>query len=1146
MSTLVTKNLMKSAGKLAGNLITNNIFGGKHLISGKKLNGIHVQKARQGEVIPNVYGSIQVAGNIIWASDVNEYINTKKTKITNDKLSEYTYTISLAIGICEGEISSINRIWADDVLITDKKNIRIYKGTKDQKPDPYIEAVFAGEQIPKHEGLAYVVLQEFNITNFNNRVPTFKFEVCKHLIDQDSPENLVESLVVIPGCGEFVYDTEVQYSKHGAINQHHTAGIANSVVSLEQIKTTLPNVKWLAPVVSWFGTSLNPGECNVVPAVENHEAHGLSEEWEVAGIKRENAYIISRKDVQLSYGGTPTDASIIRYLQHIKNQGYKVMFYPMMLLDVVDKPWRGRMTGSPDEIKKFFENYNKFILHYAELVKDFADAFLIGSEMQDMTKVQDSDGNFPAVDELIKLADQVKAIMGDKVKISYAANWGEYHSINGIYYMDKLWASKSIDFVGIDAYFPLTDVTESEYNVRNVINGWDSGEGYDYYLSGEEKIPLGKEYAWKNIEFWWSNRHTNPDGKETEWEPKMKKIWFTEYGFPSVSCATNQPNLFSDSSTSESNYPKHSTGQVDILAQRVGIQGTEMRWKDSEMVERKFLWTWDARPYPAWPSIKNVWADGGNWTKGHWVNGKVGVVDLKTVVRDLCIKAGMVDDDIDVSELSGIVYGMIIDDNQSARDVIKTLQQVYQFDVFESDGKIKFISNNKKVINIEYENVLDPNVRLNDIDYGNSKSPISIEFGDKDLIPSKVSINYIGKDFEVKKHESIPGEPRNTRFLDIDLPIVLADDDIGKVATNIMQNKLDDKNKYEFQIPAEIWFEQNISPGDLINIAGNQVKIKRIDINSNNVVKLTATTDSTKIKFEPGVTPILSDKDVYKTLPITHIEAFKIPGKKALGIAAGGYGKWFGCNVEYDLYSKEKKIRTASMKINTKSVLGSVESFSQQQFKEHFTIDRNSQFVVRLDSGKIFSINEEEMFTSDKNLAMIGNEIVKFSDAKLQSDGTYIISNMLRCLYGTSTDTYDRFILLDKNFISEINIEEPVDKIEFKVKTFLDKKLFRATEKYDVIKLEVTDTSDLISPINLKRKDNLISWTPRKFSEDLFDNEMKHGFYIKFLNQKKQIIHQDYTNNYEYVVPEILSNEDFTVSVATFDKNQGMSSFISI
>jgi hypothetical protein len=361
-----------------------------------------------------------------------------------------------------------------------------------------------------------------------------------------------------------------------------------------------------------------------------------------------------------------------------------------------------------------------------------------------------------------------------------------------------------------------------------------------------------------------------------------------------------------------------------------------------------------------------------------------------------------------------------------------------------------------------------------------------------------------------------------------------------------MQNKLDDKNRYEFQIPIEFLFEKNISPGDLVKVDGNQVKIKSIDINPNNSLRIIGTTDSNKIKFEPGVTGILSDKSVHKTLPISHVELFKIPGKKALGVAAGGYGKWFGCDIEYDLYSNGKIIKSDSVRVNNKSVLGTIESFTPQKKKDHFIIDRTSQFVVRLDSGKIFSINEEEMFTSDKNLAMIGNEIVKFSNAKLQQDGSYVISNMLRDLYGTSTDTYDRFILLDKNFVSEINIDVPTERVELKVRTFLDKKLVRSTDSYDVMKFEIKDYSDLIPPVNLKKEGNLISWTPRKFSEDLFDNEIKNGFYIKFLNQNNQITHQDYTDSSEYVVPEILSNDNFSVSVAAFDKNHRMSFFVGI
>jgi hypothetical protein len=151
MSTLVTTTLAGSTakiiGKLAGNTITNALFGGKHIVSGLQLKNIHQQKIKYGENIPNVYGKMKIAGNIIWISEFNEHVKTtkKRVKLQEEKHSEYTYTVSLVIGLCEGKISSIGDMWADDVLITDLKNIRVYYGSEEQEPDPLLESILQSE-----------------------------------------------------------------------------------------------------------------------------------------------------------------------------------------------------------------------------------------------------------------------------------------------------------------------------------------------------------------------------------------------------------------------------------------------------------------------------------------------------------------------------------------------------------------------------------------------------------------------------------------------------------------------------------------------------------------------------------------------------------------------------------------------------------------------------------------------------------------------------------------------------------------------------------------------------------------------------------------------------------------------------------------
>src|SRR5690606_2511773 len=108
----------------------------------------------------------------------------------------------------------------------------------------------------------------------------------------------------------------------------------------------------------------------------------------------------------------------------------------------------------------------RMILHYAHLcvAAGGVETFIIGSEMEALTRVRSASGVYPAVSALIALAADVRAVLGPQTKISYAANWSEYgaHVVDAEaqevrFPLDPLWASGDIDFVGIDYYAPLTD-----------------------------------------------------------------------------------------------------------------------------------------------------------------------------------------------------------------------------------------------------------------------------------------------------------------------------------------------------------------------------------------------------------------------------------------------------------------------------------------------------------------------------------------------------------------------------------------------------------------------------------------------------------------------------------------------------------------
>ena len=122
------------------------------------------------------------------------------------------------------------------------------------------------------------------------------------------------------------------------------------------VQFTCKNINWVSPVVSWFISSIDIKDASILPAVEFQESDSYySEQWIVGKHNRSNSRIISKDEIgNPQYGGTVNDQSIIMYLDELKKRNLKIMFYPMLFVDLPNKPWRGRITGSSNDIYEFF------------------------------------------------------------------------------------------------------------------------------------------------------------------------------------------------------------------------------------------------------------------------------------------------------------------------------------------------------------------------------------------------------------------------------------------------------------------------------------------------------------------------------------------------------------------------------------------------------------------------------------------------------------------------------------------------------------------------------------------------------------------------------------------------------------------------
>lgn len=177
-------------------------------------------------------------------------------------------------------------------------------------------------------------------------------------------------------------------------------------------------------------------------------------------------------------------------------------------------------------------------------------------------------------------------------------------------------------------------------------------------------------FAWKNVKNWWTTTHVNPDSTTTAWTARMKPLWFTELGFPSVDGCSNQPNVFYDPHAFDSFFPRGSFGQVDFSAQRNALNASldflaAQNTVEPNLVPVCIIWTWDARPFPFWPDLQTVWADYADWKTGHWIEGKVGLSNLGQVVAALCAKTGLDSTLIDVTRLTDTIDGYAVTSRQT-------------------------------------------------------------------------------------------------------------------------------------------------------------------------------------------------------------------------------------------------------------------------------------------------------------------------------------------------------------------------------------------------------------------------------------------------------------------------------------------------
>lgn len=149
-----------------------------------RLQDLRIQASSYGTPLPKLFGTIRVAGTVIWSTDLIETRNRSGGGKGRPSTTNYSYSASFAVALSARPIRSVGRIWADGNLLRgaagdwkQETGFRLHLGDEDQPVDPLIASAEGSGGTPAYRGCAYAVFENMALEPYGNRIPSLTFEV---------------------------------------------------------------------------------------------------------------------------------------------------------------------------------------------------------------------------------------------------------------------------------------------------------------------------------------------------------------------------------------------------------------------------------------------------------------------------------------------------------------------------------------------------------------------------------------------------------------------------------------------------------------------------------------------------------------------------------------------------------------------------------------------------------------------------------------------------------------------------------------------------------------------------------------------------------------------------------------------------------
>ena len=417
---------------------------------------------------------------------------------------------------------------------------------------------------------------------------------------------------------------------------------------------------------------------------------------------------------------------------------------------------------------------------------------------------------------------------------------------------------------------------------------------------------------------------------------------------------------------------------------------------------------------------------------------------LSAIVSSLCEDAGLLPSDYDVSDLNGIaVSGYVVSRTMSLRSAMEPLATAFFFDVFESDGILKFKrrgANAVETINGDF--LLLKNDTGSRVD---ERRAMEVE------LPSRVSVVYADKESDFQQGsqnaQRIATTNSSRNSISIELPMSLGSDEARQISQKLLASAWNGRTTLDFSTTLDFL---KLDPTDVVNVVlddGTTFLIRLTDLEVGADYSLTVRgvseyaasyVSSIDGGASEGFKPQFARKDI-GTVSILPDMPLLRDADDTNGTASRAYSFTSGYSAENwagaSAYrSNDNGSSWTSIVSNNKTLPWGQSVNALPAPASPFKTDEDNSLTVYMEAheDQLESITQLQMLNNSNAALLLTSdgkpEIIQFRDVTFNADSTVTLSGLLRGRRGTDPFCGDHregdtFVLLNNSSGEQFSLD---------------------------------------------------------------------------------------------------------------------------